>query len=204
MSALRFRNTLFSLLAEELGTYIPQFKPYTLDYQMVIYASKDLEVWLKVKMNTDDNRVIYERLEENFRNKPRDLRISINFWAGMWLKKWRERVRILSTRLKMPPDYVEKIRRARKLYQDIDYKSELKSMAVKKLVDYGEICMIEPIAENLIIEEIARRIRKDNKSLMPVALDSFSIYNAVGGRIALLPKERGPLIYLNIKPTSIF
>ncbi|MBS7635480.1 hypothetical protein KEJ34_08395 [Candidatus Bathyarchaeota archaeon] len=204
MSALRFRNTLFSLLVEELGTYIPQFKPYTLDYQMVIYASKDLEVWLKVKMNTDDNRVIYERLEENFRSKPRDLRISINFWAGMWLKKWRERVRILSTRFKMPPDHIEKIRKARKLYQNIDYKSELKSMAVKKLVDYGEICMIEPIAENLIVEEIARRIRKDDKSLIPAALDPLSIYNAVGGRISLLPKERGPLIYLNIKPTNIF
>lgn len=204
MSALRFRNTLFSVLVEELGTYIPQFKPYTLDYQMVIYASKDLEVWLKVKMNTDDNRVIYEWLEENFRNKPRDLRISINFWAGMWLKKWRERVRILSTRFKMPPDHIEKIRKARKLYQNIDYKSELKNMAVKKLVDYGEICMIEPIAENLIIEEIARRIRKDDKSLMPVALDPLSIYNTVGGRISLLPRERGPLIYLNIKPTNIF
>ncbi|MBS7653624.1 hypothetical protein KEJ43_00920 [Candidatus Bathyarchaeota archaeon] len=204
MSALRFRNTLFSLLVEELGTYIPQFKPYTLDYQMVIYASKDLEVWLKVKMNTDDNRVIYERLEENFRSKPRDLRISINFWAGMWLKKWRERVRILSTRFKMPPDHIEKIRKARKLYQNIDYKSELKSMAVKKLVDNGEICMIEPIAENLIVEEIARRIRKDDKSLIPAALDPLSIYSSVGSRISMLPKERGPLIYLNIKPTNIF
>ncbi|MEM2938664.1 MAG: hypothetical protein QXU95_00085 [Candidatus Bathyarchaeia archaeon] len=204
MSALRFRNTLFSLLVEELGTYIPQFKPYTLDYQMVIYASKDLEVWLKVKMNTDDNRVIYERLEENFRSKPRDLRISINFWAGMWLKKWRERVRILSTRFKMPPDHIEKIRKARKLYQNIDYKSELKSMAVKKLVDNGEICMIEPIAENLIVEEIARRIRKDDKSLIPAVLDPLSIYSSVGSRISMLPKERGPLIYLNIKPTNIF
>jgi hypothetical protein len=200
MSTLSFRNKLFSLLVEELGTYIPQFKPYTLDYQMVLYASKDLEVWLRVKMNTEDNRVIYERLEENFRTKPRDLRLSINFWAGMWLKKWRERVRILSTRFEMPPDHIERIRKARRLYQNIDYKSELKSMAVKKLVDYNEICMIEPIAENLIIEEIAKYIQKENKGLMPAVLDPLSIYNAVSGRISRLPKEKGPLIYLNIKP----
>jgi hypothetical protein len=200
MNTLSFKNKIFSLLVEELGTYIPQFKPYTSDYQMVIYASKDLEIWLKVKMNADDNRVIYERLEENFGTKPGDLRLSINFWAGMWLKKWRERVRILSTRFEMPPDHIERIRKARRLYQNIDYKSELKHMAVKKLVDYGEICMIEPIAENLIIEEIAKHIQKGNRNLTLVALNPLSIYNAVSGRISRLPKEKGPLIYLNIKP----
>ncbi|MEM2167314.1 MAG: hypothetical protein QXR74_02980, partial [Candidatus Bathyarchaeia archaeon] len=98
MSAINFRNRLFSLLVEEFENYIPQFKPYTLDYQMVVYASRDLETWLKVKLDTEDTKTVYRKIEEYFRKNPLDLRASINFWAGMWLKKWQERVRVLSTR----------------------------------------------------------------------------------------------------------
>jgi hypothetical protein len=60
--------------------------------------------------------------------------------------------------------------------------------------------MVEFIAENLIIEEIAKRIRKTDKNVIPIAPDPLSIYNAVSARITRLPKEKGPLVYLNIKP----
>jgi hypothetical protein len=200
MSAINLRNKIFSLLIEAFEGYIPQFKPYTLDYQMVVYASKDFETWLKVKLDTEDSRVVYKSLEGYFEGKMRDLKSSINFWAGMWLNKWRERVRILSTKFEMPPDYVEKIGKARKIYQNMDYKSELKNMAIRKLVNQGEICMVEFIAENLIVEEIAKRIRKTGKKVISVTPDPLSIYNAVSARITRLPKEKGPLVYLNIKP----
>lgn len=201
MSAVNFRSKLFSLLARELESFIPQFKPYTLDYQVVIYASKDLETWLKVKMNTDDSRTVYGKLEEWFRSNPEDLRVSVNFWAGMWLKKWRERVRVLPTKVEMPQDYAERMKRARSVFQELEYKSDLRSMAVKKLIAQGEICMTEFIADNLIIEEIARRLQKDGKNNI-VLLDPLHIYNSVISRIVRLSKERGALVYLNIKPNA--
>ncbi|MBS7606244.1 MAG: hypothetical protein QW502_01165 [Candidatus Bathyarchaeia archaeon] len=200
MSVVNFRNKLLSLLIEELESHIPQFKPYTLDHQLVLYASRDLETWLKVKLNTDDNRVVYRHLDEYLRSRPEDLKVSINFWTGMWLKKWRERVRVLSTKFELPPDYAEKIRRARKLYQDMDYRGELKSMAIRKLINQGEICMVDFIAENIIIDEIAKRISRGNKNVVPIAINPLSIYNAVSGKIMRLPKEKGPLVYLNMKP----
>ncbi|MEM2341780.1 MAG: hypothetical protein QXX94_05270 [Candidatus Bathyarchaeia archaeon] len=200
MSAINIRNRIFSLLIEEFENYIPQFKPYTLDYQMVVYASRDLETWLKVKLNTEDNRIIYKNLENYLKNEAADLRVSLNLWASMWLNKWRERVRVLSTKFEMPSDYMEKVRKARKIYQDMEYKFELKNMAIKRLVNQGELCMIEFIAENLIIEEIAKRIQKTDKNALLPMLNPLSIYNAVSARIARLPKEKGPLVYLNIKP----
>ncbi|MEM2273445.1 MAG: hypothetical protein QXX56_04425 [Candidatus Bathyarchaeia archaeon] len=199
MSVMNFRSKLFTLLVKEFEVFIPQFKPYTTDYQMVVYASRDLESWLKVKMNIDDVKVIYKRLEEAFRDNPRDFRISLNFWAGMWLKKWRERVKILSTKFETPQDHVERIKRARKILQEVDWKNDLKVMTIKKLIDYGEICMTEFIADNLIVEEIARRIQRADKDSI-IALEPLSIYNAVSTRIMRLSKERGPLVYLNIKP----
>lgn len=200
MNTMSFRSKLFSLLARELENSIPQFKPYTLDYQVVVYASKDLETWLKVKMDTDDSRVVYGRLEEWFRGDPEDLRVSVNFWIGMWLRKWRERVRVLPTKFEMPRDYVERVRKARKIFQDLEYKSELKNLTVRKLIMHGEICMTEFIADNLIVEEIARRLQRGEWKSGITVLDPLCIYNAVSSKVARLPKEKGPLVYLNIKP----
>lgn len=151
-------------------------------------------------MDTDDNRMIYESLEEEFRTKPNDLRFSINFWSGMWLKKWRERVRVFSPKFEIPKNHIERIEKAKKIYQNMDYRIELKKMAIRKLINYGEICMVEPIAENLIIEEIAKYVRKESENSIVIAINPLSLYSAVNSRIARLPEERGPLIYLNIKP----
>ncbi|MEM1883193.1 MAG: hypothetical protein QXE14_01165, partial [Candidatus Bathyarchaeia archaeon] len=107
MSAMNFKSKLFSLLAKEFESFIPQFKPYTTDYQMVAYALKDLENWLKVKMGIDDNKLIYRRIEEIYEKSPREFKASLNFWADMWFRKWRERVRILSTKLEEPKEHIE-------------------------------------------------------------------------------------------------
>jgi len=199
MTAVNFRSKLFSLLAKELENFIPQFKPYTLDYQVVVYASKDLETWLRVKMDVDDNRVIYKRLEELSRSNPRELKVSVSFWANAWLKKWRERVRVLSKGFEMPRNRIERVREARRILQKMEFKDELRNIVVKKLIDQGEICMTEFIADNLIVEEVAKRIQRANKGSI-IILDPISIYNAVSVKVMRLSRERGPLIYLNIKP----
>ncbi|MEM1586325.1 MAG: hypothetical protein QXX99_03255 [Candidatus Bathyarchaeia archaeon] len=199
MSVMGFRSKLFGFLVKEFETFIPQFKPYTTDYQMIIYASKDLETWLKVKMDIDNTKVIYGRLEEIFKDNPRDFKILLNFWADMWLKKWRERVRILSTNFEMPRDHIERLKKARRILQEVDWKNELRSMTIRKLVEYGEICMTEFIADNLIVEEIAKRLQRTNKDDL-IVLDPLSIYNMVSSKITRLSKEKGPLVYLNIKP----
>ncbi|MEM2167315.1 MAG: hypothetical protein QXR74_02985, partial [Candidatus Bathyarchaeia archaeon] len=100
----------------------------------------------------------------------------------------------------MPKNHLENIKTARKLYQHMDYRQDLKDIAVRKLIKHGEICMVEFIAENLIVEEIAKYIQKAGKESRIIAIDPLKIHNALSARIARLPKERGPLVYLNIKP----
>ncbi|MEM1514491.1 MAG: hypothetical protein QXH24_00315 [Candidatus Bathyarchaeia archaeon] len=199
MSAVNIRSRLFSLLAKEFESFIPQFKPYTTDYQMVAYSSKDLETWLRVKMGIDDSREIYRKVEDILRENPNNFKTSLSFWASMWLRKWKERVRILLTKFEEPRDHVERVKRARRILQEMEWRDELRSMVIKKLVEHVEICMTEFIADNLVIEEIARRLQRTDKDSV-VALDPLSIYNAVSSRIIRLSRERGPLVYLNIKP----
>lgn len=157
MSSSTLRNKLCSLLAEEFETCIPQFKPYTLDYQIVVYACKDLEAWLKTKWEIDDQRQLFSKLEQHLTEEPNVFKIFINFWVFQWLKKWRERVKVLSTQPKAPHEYTEKMKKAKQLYLELEHRKELKKTIVKKLSCQNEICMIDLIAENLIIEEIAKR-----------------------------------------------
>ena len=197
------RGRFLSLLVEEFESRIPQFKPYTLDYQMVVYACRDLETWLKDKWQIDDTKALFERIEEYIGEEHGQFRVFLRFWAEMWLEKWRERVQVLSSKPKNPPSHVEKMKRARKIYRDLNHRKDLKRMVARKLSCHREICMTDLIAENLIIEEIAKRmgdanIGPDHDNL--VYLNPIDILNSVSSRISRISKDKGPLIYLNIKP----
>jgi hypothetical protein len=56
------------------------------------------------------------------------------------------------------------------------------------------------IAENLIIEEITRRLRDRKWDSNAFRLDPIDIYNTLSRRISGLSKEKGPLVYLRVKP----
>jgi hypothetical protein len=202
MSYSTYRGNLLALLVEEFETYIPQFKPYSLDYQMVVYACRDLEAWLRSKWGIDDYKVLFEKIEDFLKKEHGHFKIFLRFWSKQWLDKWRERVKVLSTQPKMPPHYLSKLNKAKKIYVEMEHRKELKKAVTRKLLNQNEICMTEIIAENLIIEEIAKRIRsvnEESEASKLIILNPIDILNALSNRISRLPKEKGPLIYLNIR-----
>ena len=199
MGFLSLRRRIISMLAGELKEYIPQFEPYSADYQMVIYASKDLEEWMKYKWSLNSG-AFYEKLERVIEDNYEEFRIFLKSWVSIWLDKWRERVRLLHTKPKLPPNVIEKIKEAKRIYKKSEFKRELKDLLTRKLVSNGEICMSSFIAENLIIEEIARRLRDTRLDSNSIRLDPIDIYNSLSRRIIGLSKEKGPLVYLRIKP----
>jgi len=199
MGLLSLRRRIISLLAEELKEYIPQFEPYSADYQMVVYASKDLEEWMRYKWSLN-NGAFYETLGRIIEDKYDEFHIFLKSWVSVWLDKWRERVRLLHTKPKLPPNVMKRLKEAKRIYQKSEFKRELKELLTKKLIRHGEICMAGFIAENLIIEEITRRLRDVKPDSNNVKLDPIDIYNSLSRRIFSLSKEKGPLVYLRIKP----
>ena len=199
MGFLSLRRRIISLLAEELKEYVPQFEPYSADYQMVIYASKDLEEWMKYKWSLNSG-VLYETLERIIEDKHEEFHIFLKSWVSVWLDKWRERVRLLHTKPKLPPNVMERLKEAKRIYKKSEFKRELKDLLTRKLIRHGEICMASFIAENLIIEEITRRLRDTKVDPNNFKLDPIDIYNSLSRRIFGLSKEKGPLVYLRIKP----
>ena len=203
MSFSTLKNRLCSVLAEEFETCIPQFKPYTSDYQMVIYACKDLEVWLKAKWEIYDQKQLFAKLEEYLTKEPRDFKVFVSFWVSQWLEKWRVRVKVSSTQPKTPNENIERREKARKLYMELEHRKELKKIIVRKLLCQNEICMIDLIAENLIIEEISKRTENcinREKPAKLIFLNPVDILGALSCKITKLAKEKGHFVYLNMKP----
>ena len=199
MGLLSLRRRIISLLAEELKEYVPQFEPYSADYQMVVYASKDLEEWMRYKWSLNSG-AFYETLGRIIEDRYDEFHIFLKSWVSVWLEKWRERVRLLHTKPRLPPNVMKRLREAKRIYQKSEFKRELKELLTRKLIRNGEICMASFIAENLIIEEITRRLRDATPDSNNIKLDPIDIYNSLSRRIFGLSKERGPLVYLRIKP----
>ena len=73
-------------------------------------------------------------------------------------------------------------------------------MVVQRLINNGEVCMAELIAENLIIEEITSRLRmnKGQASADKTLLDPWSIFQQVAPRVKTLTKRKTPIIHLKL------
>ncbi|RLG94425.1 hypothetical protein DRO37_05630 [Candidatus Bathyarchaeota archaeon] len=199
MGLISLQRRLISLLAEELKEYIPQFEPYSADYQMVLYASKDLQEWMKHEWSLEGVS-FYESLERLVCERSHEFRVFLKPWVSKWIEKWRERVKLMHTQPKLPENVQKKIMEAKKIYRRFEFGRELKALIIRKLIRHGEICMPSFIAENLIIEEIAKRMKNAKPSLSNIELDPLDIYSSLSERISRLPMEKGPLIYLRVKP----
>lgn len=195
------REKLLSALAYEFRARIPQFKMDSPDYQMILYAQRDLETWLRIKWGAETPYAVYRRLERyllgDYKRRG-DFRTFLSVWLERWLEKWRERVKILPKMPKVPPKHAKLLEKAKKLYREMDHAYELKEMVIRKLIEQGEICMTGFIAENMIVNEIAKRLRRWGGDLEAPSIDPLDILNSLIPRIKRLPKERGPLLFLKV------
>ena len=203
MSILALRGKILSILSRQLKSRIPQFTPDSVDHDMVFFAYKDLITWLKAKWNIKDSRQIPRRLNRYVYEKAEELDAFLNFWVDQWLEKWRERVKILHKKPKIPKRNLERTNRAIGIYRKVKHLKDLEETVVRKLINQGEICMTEQIAKNLILEEIAKHIPTTNEK-PEVELNSLDILSNLTSKIARLPNEKGPLVFLRVRTSSFW
>lgn len=198
MSIVALRGQILSKLSRKLKERIPQFAPESMDHDMVFFAYKDLIAWLKVKWDTNESHMVSGRLSKYVFEKEDELDAFLNFWVDSWLEKWRDRVRILLKKPRIPKPNLERVNTANRVYREGKDLKELEEIVVRKLVNKGEICMTREISKNLILEEIAKRVpSRDEKQ--EANLDTLDILSDLTSRIARLPDEKGPLVFLKVK-----
>jgi len=88
-------NFLLLLLSESLNKRAPQLDLGGADRKILHIAIEDLNNYLKVHWKLMGNKTaqseLREKVDQYFRERIEELEELVDFWAGMWLKKWNER-----------------------------------------------------------------------------------------------------------------
>jgi hypothetical protein len=202
MSSVKFDSSkgfiVISLLARELKREIPELDLYGQERSLLDFAYHDLETCLKLKWNDLRSTKIEATLKAEDRQE--ELNEFLKVWTPQWLEKWRERVTFCQKLPHFSLEHAKTMKKAAKLFRSMENGQELKKLVAQKLIDKGEICMAEMLAENLIIEEIAHRLRM-NRGKAPAdktTIEPLKIFQAVVPRVQRLAKRRIPLIHLKL------
>lgn len=195
-------NFLELLLSQCLQDKNPLLDLRGSDRRVLQIASEDLLNFLKVhwglacQENGDYDLV--EKVHKYFEDNPEEFSEFVSIWAGLWIKKWNERVKLLigkegssqwssvNTRLKA----------AESLWRQIKKRGEAKDIIVESLIRNGEICGTTIMAENLLKLEIgaieSRNCWKDEKEKL------VNLINTTLRKARQLSYSRGPLIFVKI------
>jgi len=183
-------------LSRELEKEIPELDIYGSEKKLLEFACKDLETCLKANWKNTSITRIEEGLN---RQEQEELKQFLKVWTKQWLEKWRERVTFCQKTPRFSLAHARARKKALKAFKQMDRGKELKDLTVQKLINSGEVCMAELIAENLIVEEIAQRLKENRKtSDDETILDPWHILQAVLPRIRQLAEKKTPIIHLKL------
>ena len=191
-------SVIMPWLAKELEKEIPDLDIYGSERKLLDFSYQDLETCLESSY-TD---IRFEAVEEALNDETRqdEIKAFLKVWTTQWLEKWRERVTLCQKMPQISLSHLKIKSKATKIFKKMEKGEELKKLVVQKLINKGEVCMAELIAENLIIEEIAYRL-KSNRGKEPTdktALDPWSIFQEVVPRVNRLTERKAPIIHLKL------
>jgi hypothetical protein len=182
----------------ELEKEIPDLDLHGTERRLLDFAYKDLETCIKLKWKGTNPDNIEEALDTE--EGQEEIREFLKVWTNQWLEKWRERVTLCQKTPQFSLRYLKIKRKAMKIFKRMKEGPELKKMVMQKLINEGEVCMAELIAENLIIEEIAYRLNI-NGGKTPTdksTLEPWHILQQVLPRVKRLRARKTPLIHLKL------
>ena len=139
---------------------------------------------------------LVEKLEKLFKEDPTELEEFLTVWVGIWLRKWKERVKLLIGRQNANKwkKVSKALSSAEPLWRKVERKQELQEVVVATLIKNGEICGTEILSENLLKMELGeKRVRKlEDKERI------FAVVNNSLRKAREMAQSRGPLIFVKI------
>jgi hypothetical protein len=193
-------NFLEIMLGEKLKEADPALDVTGSDRKVLNVACQDFTNFLKFHWNLVGKEAsqceLVEKLEKLFKENTAELEEFLTVWIGTWLKKWKQRVKLLIG--KQNADKWQKASRnlhnAEPLWNKVEHKQEMQEVVVATLIRNGEICGTEILSENLLKMEFGeKRVKhlKDQERVLTVL--NNSLRKARG-----MSQSSGPLIFVKI------
>ena len=117
-------------------------------------------------------------------------------WVGMWLKKWKERVKLLigEQNANKWSKVSKTLTSAEPFWKKIERKQELTEVIVATLLKNGEICGTEILSENLLKMELGEKCVQYLGDKEQV----FTIVNNALRKAREMALSKGPLIFVKV------
>jgi len=193
-------NFIEILLSEKLQNKNPLIDVFGSDHKVLQIACQDLTNYLKVHWDLVGKEAseceLVDKLEEFYNENPKELEEFIELWTGMWLKKWKERVKLLIGRgnSKRWNKVTRILNKAEPLWRKLANRGEMQEVITSTLVKNGEICGTSILAENLLKMELGQSKKKYINEEEQV----LNVVNNTLRKSRELARSRGPLIFVKV------
>jgi hypothetical protein len=193
-------NFVEMILGKKLGDLDSNLDINGSDYKVLQVACQDFTNYLKFNWNLAGKEAnqceVVEKLETLFREDKDELEAFMTIWVGMWIKKWKERVKLLigEQNANRWSKISKLMANAEPYWKKIENKKELQEIVVTTLVKNGEICGTEILAENLLKMELGE---KRIQSLGDIE-QLFTILNNSLRKAREIAQSKGPLIFVKV------
>lgn len=170
------------------------------DRKVLQVACQDFTNFLKFHWNLIGKEAsqceLVEKLEKLFKENPAELEEFLTVWVGIWLRKWKQRVKLLigQQNANKWKKVSKTLSNAEPIWKKVERKQELQEVVVATLIRNGEICGTEILSENLLKMELGeKRVRhlKDKERI-------FAVVNNSLRKAREMAQSRGPLIFVKI------
>jgi len=188
------------MLGEKLKDADPALDVIGSDRKVLHVACQDFTNFLKFHWNLIGKEAsqceLVEKLEKLFRENPVELEEFLAVWTGIWLKKWKQRVKLLIGKQNADKwrEASKNLRNAEPFWNKVERKQEMQEVVVATLIKNGEICGTEILSENLLKMEFGEKRVKHLKDKERI----FTVVNNALRKARGMAQSQGPLIFVKI------
>lgn len=193
-------NFIEILLSEKLKDRNPMLDVLGSDRKVLQIACQDLTNYLKVHWELVGKEAgeceLVERLEKFYNENAAELEEFLRIWTGIWLEKWKERVKLLigNENAKKWNKTTKNLNNVEPLWKNLANRKEMEEVVTLTLVKNGEICGTSILAENLLKMELSEKTNEYSSE----AKQTLTIVNNTLRKARELARSKGPLIFVKI------
>lgn len=166
------------------------------DRKMLQLACQDFTNYIRFTSKSAFNLCSEEKLLEFSKNKPFELEMFLAVWTSMWVRKWQQRVKLFfgeRTKNEQNKNF-SNIAKTESNWQTLECKQELVDIAKFTLINNGEICGTQNLAENAIKTELSK---SENLKILDKA-QALTFMKNVMRRAHEIAKTTGPLMFVEV------
>lgn len=193
-------NLIQLLLSESLRNRNPQFGLQGSAKRILRIASQDFMNYLMFHWKLAGQNItqpeLMEKISRYLHEKPEELKEFLNIWSGIWMKKWGERVKLVTE-----TEECQRLRKKHKrlnqiepMWRQLRNRSEIEEIVVEALIRNGEICGTSILAEHLLKTDLASRTK--GKYFTNSLEDLLGITRRVVIKARYLSRTTGPTIFI--------